>query len=88
MKTSEYGISKFAFKCDAATVPPEWWVLHPRGPTSPAIIEDERFELFTFTTGDVPGTAVTGELVFTFNPRATNSCRVRIDMAEVRCLSL
>ncbi|GAB6181947.1 hypothetical protein JCM14036_32660 [Desulfotomaculum defluvii] len=60
----------------------------PQGPFSPAIIEDERFELFTFTTGDVPGTAVNAELVFTFTPRPTNRSRIRIDMAEVRCLSL
>ncbi|MEG6522209.1 BsuPI-related putative proteinase inhibitor [Desulfotomaculum sp. 1211_IL3151] len=60
----------------------------PQGPFSPAIIEDERFELFTFTTGRVPGTAVNAELVFTFNPRASNRSRIRLDMAEVRCLNL
>lgn len=60
----------------------------PQGPYSPAIIEDERYELFTFTTGDVPGTAETAELVFTFNPRPTNQSRIRIDLAEFRCLSL
>lgn len=59
----------------------------PQGPFSPAIIQDERFELFTFTTGAVPATAVNAELVFTFTPRATNRSRIRLDMAEVRCLS-
>ncbi|GAB6158909.1 hypothetical protein JCM39194_21090 [Desulfotomaculum varum] len=60
----------------------------PQGPFSPALIEDEVYELFTFTTGRVPATAVTAELRFTFNPRASNQSRIRIDSAEFRCLSL
>lgn len=59
----------------------------PQGPFSPALLEDERYELFTFTTGDVPRTAETAELVFTFNPSPANRSRVRIDFAEIRCLS-
>ncbi|MDO7787973.1 BsuPI-related putative proteinase inhibitor [Desulforamulus aquiferis] len=60
----------------------------PEGPYSPAVIEDEQYELFTFTTGRIPATAVTGELVFTFTPRPTNTSRVRLDSAEFRCLTL
>ena len=59
----------------------------PQGPFSPALLEDERYELFTFTTGSIPGTAVTAELVFRFNPSSGNRSRVRIDYAEIRCLS-
>ncbi|CCO08754.1 BsuPI-related putative proteinase inhibitor [Desulforamulus hydrothermalis] len=60
----------------------------PQGPFSPALIEDEVYELFSFTTGRVPATAVTAELRFTFNPRTGNQSRIRIDSAEFRCLSL
>lgn len=60
----------------------------PQGPFSPALIEDEVYELFSFTTGRVPATAVAAELRFTFDPRATNRSRIRIDSAEFRCLSL
>lgn len=60
----------------------------PEGPYSPAVIEDEQYELFTFTTGRIPATAVTGELVFTFTPRPVNTSRVRLDFAEFRCLTL
>lgn len=60
----------------------------PQGPFSPALIEDEVYELFTFTTGRVPATAVTAEQRFTFTPRTTNRSRIRIDSAEFRCLSL
>lgn len=62
--------------------------ISPEGPYSPAVIEDEQYELFTFTTGRIPATAVTGELVFTFTPRPTNTSRVRLDSAEFRCLTL
>ncbi|MEW6698309.1 MAG: BsuPI-related putative proteinase inhibitor [Bacillota bacterium] len=60
----------------------------PQGPFSPALIEDEVYELFSFTTGRVPATAVTAELRFTFDPRTTNRSRIRIDSAEFRCLNL
>lgn len=60
----------------------------PQGPFSPAVIEDENYEQFTFTTGRIPGTAVTAEIVFTFTPRPSNVSRIRIDHVELRCLSL
>ncbi|AQS58321.1 BsuPI-related putative proteinase inhibitor [Desulforamulus ferrireducens] len=59
----------------------------PQGPFSPALLEDERYELFSFTTGDVPRTAETAELMFTFNPSSGNRSRVKIDFVEFRCLS-
>ncbi|AEG61522.1 BsuPI-related putative proteinase inhibitor [Desulforamulus ruminis] len=60
----------------------------PQGPFSPAVIEDEAYEQFTFTTGRIAGTAVTAEIVFTFTPRTGNVSRIRIDDVDFRCLSL
>lgn len=60
----------------------------PEGPYSPEAIENETYEQFTFTTGRIPGTAVTGEIIFTFTPTTGNTSQVRVDDVEFRCLGL
>lgn len=60
----------------------------PEGPYSPEAIENEVYEQFTFTTGRIPGTAVSAELIFTFTPTTGNPSQVRVDDVEFRCLGL